>query len=549
MAGLIRATRDAEETRFLVRTFACHIRTQATLTTVKDAAVAAIMTYRSKNGLESGTAVPIAEVQLAAREQFTACPDVEKLLEPLLHGGLEAMRKATSFSVGIPMRPMLAKAETSVDRIISLNGSAAFACEHKYDGQRAQIHRSASGLCTIFSRHLEDMTSKFPDVVEAMTRQCLTADGQPRNFVLDAEIVAVAPPAGHRDVDGALADEADEEWRLSGTEKDAFQRLSTRKRKDVTVGSIEVNVKVFAFDLLFIDADRIITRSFRERRSLLHGNFAVDESFAFAEFTDIAAEGEKQADVMDVEEESSSERHAKVQEALERSLVAKCEGLMCKALDASYEPSDGSKRSSSWLKLKADYIEGMGDSLDLVPIGGWQGMGRKSKWISPFLLACWDPDTESLQSVCRVLSGFTDAFYKEKTAYYIGSICDGVDAGDDDEDDATTRPPGYRSRPDPRVLTEDPAPMWFNPCEVWEVKGASISLSPKHKAGVGMVHAERGLSLRFPRFIRLRPDKSVEEATTSHALVELFRKQQANEGGKPGQTKAAMEDASDVEND
>eukprot|EP00971_Amphidinium_carterae_P317446 6311047-Amphidinium_carterae.1 len=73
MAGLIRATRDSEETRFLVRTFACHIRTQATLTTVKDAAVAAVMAHRKKMGFgEAGT---VAEAQLAAREQFTACPD------------------------------------------------------------------------------------------------------------------------------------------------------------------------------------------------------------------------------------------------------------------------------------------------------------------------------------------------------------------------------------------------------------------------------------------------------------------------------------------
>lgn len=48
-----------------------------------------------------------------------------------------------------------------------------------------------------------------------------------------------------------------------------------------------------------------------------------------------------------------------------------------------------------------------------MPIGGWHGNGRKAGWVSPFLLASWDPDTETFGSVCRCMSGFTDAFYKE----------------------------------------------------------------------------------------------------------------------------------------
>ena len=60
-------------------------------------------------------------------------------------------------------------------------------------------------------------------------------------------------------------------------------------------------------------------------------------------------------------------------------------------------------------------MKGLGDTFDLVPIGGWRGDGRKSEWISPFLLACWDPATSTFQSVCRVMSGFSDEFYKEQT--------------------------------------------------------------------------------------------------------------------------------------
>merc|ERR1719329_1953169 len=63
----------------------------------------------------------------------------------------------------------------------------------------------------------------------------------------------------------------------------------------------------------------------------------------------------------------------------------------------------------------------MGDSMDLVPIGGWRGSGRKSRWISPWLVATYDPVEGTFGSVCRVMSGFTDKFYKEKTIQYLGS--------------------------------------------------------------------------------------------------------------------------------
>lgn len=60
-----------------------------------------------------------------------------------------------------------------------------------------------------------------------------------------------------------------------------------------------------------------------------------------------------------------------------------------------------------------DYCEELRDSLDLVPIGAWHGNGRKVGWYSPFLLAAWDPEAEEYQSVCRCMSGFSDAFYAQ----------------------------------------------------------------------------------------------------------------------------------------
>ena len=55
---------------------------------------------------------------------------------------------------------------------------------------------------------------------------------------------------------------------------------------------------------------------------------------------------------------------------LNESVAGGTEGLIVKTLDSTYEPS---RRSAHWLKLKKDYLEGVGDTFDVVVIGAWLG--------------------------------------------------------------------------------------------------------------------------------------------------------------------------------
>jgi DNA ligase 1 len=282
-----------------------------------------------------------------------------------------------------------------------------------------------------------------------------------------------------------------------------FQVLSTRKRK-VEAGeedSQKVKVILQIFDLLYINGKSLLRESLRTRRGLMQTAFAHTEGLLhFATGCDHVEDG----DTLPIE--------AFLQEAC----AAQCEGLMVKTLDdnASYEPS---KRSMNWLKLKKDYIDGMGvcDSVDLVVIGGYLGRGKRANTYGAYLMACYDPDRDEYQSVCKVGTGFKDddlaRLYTQMQGHVIGSH---------------RRPLNYNVHD---VLTPD---HWFEAARVWELQAADLSKSSVHTGGVGRL--DRGVGLRFPRYIRDREDKKAHLATTAEQIVEMFFNQGLTEAGGGG---------------
>ena len=89
-------------------------------------------------------------------------------------------------------------------------------------------------------------------------------------------------------------------------------------------------------------------------------------------------------------------------------------------------------------------------------------------------------------------------------------------------------------------------PIRFEPTEVWEVRAADLTLSPVHKAAVGRLHPERGVAVRFPRFVRVRDDKAPTDATTADEVVALYNKQVrkvSDAGALPGGAEPAGSEA------
>ncbi|KAI0558660.1 DNA Ligase I [Gracilaria domingensis] len=256
-----------------------------------------------------------------------------------------------------------------------------------------------------------------------------------------------------------------------------FQELQSRKRKDVNADDIKVKVCIFAFDLLYFDGNSHIEEPLNKRRSVLTDAFDEQHGrFMFA----------KRHDSRDPEQ---------IMELLNASVKEGCEGLMVKAPEgdnSTYEPAN---RSQNWLKVKKDYLEGClegcGDSLDLVPIGGYRGRGKRTGVYCAFLVACYHPENEEYQSVCKIGTGFSEAQLEEFAKFF-----------NDEQEQRTSE-------------------------KVWEVKSAELSISPQHTAGIGRINADKGVALRFPRFIRVREDKAAEDATTAEQVVEMYLNQSA----------------------
>ncbi|CAN7053391.1 unnamed protein product [Brassica rapa subsp. trilocularis] len=289
--------------------------------------------------------------------------------------------------------------------------------------------------------------------------------------------------------------------RKNGNQLMSFQELSTRERgsKDALVitKSIKVEVCIFVFDIMFFNGEQLLTLPLRERRKCLKEVFPETRP-GFLEYAKEITVGTEEASM------NNQDTLCRINAFLGEAFQSSCEGIMVKSLDvdAGYCPT---KRSDSWLKVKRDYVDGLGDTLDLVPIGAWHGNGRKAGWYSPFLMACYNPETEEFQSVCRVMSGFSDAFYIEMKEFY------------SEDKILEKKPPYYR--------TGETPDMWFPAGVVWEIRGADLTVSPVHSAALGLVHPSRGISVRFPRFICKRVDRNPEECSTAADIAEMFHAQ------------------------
>lgn len=332
-----------------------------------------------------------------------------------------------------PMDYMLAKPIEQRPEITDLENWVA---ENKYDGIRAQLHRTDERVA-IFSRGMDDITESYPELFDAARRS-------KGSFILDGEILA---------------------WREGRAMSFSLlqQRLARKKLSEDLLN--DVPVAFIAYDVLYRDGELLFSKPLNTRRALLEEilNHCVPPIL--------------------LSPQQRLHTKSSVDDLFEVARARGNEGLILKQVTSIYESG---KRSGSWVKVKRPFA-----TLDVVITAAEQGHGKRASMLSDYTFAVRDDDR--FLNVGKAYSGLTDDEIREMTQL-LRSIATGRYG---------------------RALVVEPQ-------IVLEVAFDSIQQSPRHKSGY---------ALRFPRIVRWRRDKSVNDIDTLQRVAELHEASLRHTGG------------------
>lgn len=388
---------------------------------------------------------------------YNETSDLGLIGETLWREGIEGVDRLT-IMVGNPVRPALAERLPSPAAIIEKLGRCAV--ENKYDGFRCQVHKQGDDI-HIFSRNLEDMTGMFPEIHSAAQTQLAAA-----SLIFEGEALAYNP----------LSDEYL-----------PFQQTTKRRRKhNIEETAQQIPLRLFAFDLLYLNGENITSRPFEERKTILKRLIPAEDTILYS----------REA-VVDTPEALMAVFNEAVQDGLE--------GVVAKKLDSPYQAG---ARNFNWVKLKRAQSGELQDTVDCVIIGYIYGRGKRSAFgVGALLVAVYDKDRDTFTSVTKIGTGLTDAEWRE-----VRERC----------------APFVREERPARVESTLVPSVWVEPSVVIEVLADEITRSPIHAAG--MSEGGQGYALRFPRLVAFRDaDKRPEDATTVREIIEMYGQQ----GAKP----------------
>ena len=397
------------------------------------------------------------ETRKLIERAYNISSDLGRVAGIVAEKGLEGIE---TFQVMVfePIRPMLAERLPSPEEILDKLGGKCIA-EYKYDGERVQAHKKDSKV-VLFSRRLENISDQYPDVVELVKERIAAKEA-----IVEAECVAIDLETG---------------------DLRPFQELMHRRRKYGIEEAIEqYPISLFPFDALYVDGKDLTLEPLRQRRKNLEKAVKTSDRIKPA---------------IQKLVNTSKELEDFFEEAIEKG----CEGLMCKSVaqDSVYQAGS---RGWLWIKYKRDYKSEMTDTVDLVVVGAFYGRGKRVGTYGALLLAAYNEEADTFETVTKCGTGFTD------------------------KDLITLRDSLQKHiipRKNSRVLSMLEADVWFEPSIVLEILGAEITLSPIHMCAMDTIRKGSGLAIRFPRFTgKYRSDKSPEDATTSKEIVEMYRAQ------------------------
>lgn len=362
-------------------------------------------------------------------------PDVAALAGIVKKSGVKAL-KNIDIKVGVPVIPALCQRLNSAEEIIEKMGEVGV--ERKFDGTRVQIHFSNDGIKT-FTRNLEESSLMFPELFE------MDKYVNAKSLVLDCEAVGFDPVTKN-----ILP----------------FQVTIKRKRKhDVAETATKVPLRFYVFDVLEVDGETVIDKSYEERRRILNKVI-------------------RKNDVLVIDEVIKTDDPIRLHQEHERFLKEGYEGAVIKKWDGTYLPG---RQGWNWVKIKeSEGTSGkLKDTLDCVVMGYYRGRGKRAGFgVGAFLVGV--RRGEEYLTIAKIGTGISDEKFRDLKIRLDALTC-------------KDQPKEYlidkALKPDIYVLPE----------LVVEIAADELTNSPTHTAG---------LALRFPRLIKFRDDKNLDGVTT-----------------------------------
>jgi len=399
-------------------------------------------------------------------------PNLGHLSKLLKEKGVVSLKNITP-QVFTPILMMKAERLSSAKEILEKIGQCAV--ESKYDGFRLQIHYSKDkNQIKIFSRNLEEVSQMYPDIVEGVKNEIKV-----KNIIFEGEAIGFDPQTGNF---------------LS------FQETVQRKRKyNIEEKSKEIPLKLFAYEILFLNDKNLIHHPFNQRRKKLQSVIV------------------KKKDIFKKTILLSSQYIVKEEKKLEflfdEAISYGLEGIVAKKLDGVYQAG---ARGWNWIKFKRSYSSKIKDTIDCLVMGYDMGKGKRASFgIGAFLVGVFDEKNDAYVTVAKIGTGLSDEEWR-----LLFQKCQIVKV--------KKQPKNYL------VDKTMKCDFWMEPKIVVEIRADEITRSPIHTAGRKMKPSKTGeareidipgFALRFPRLERFRDDKNSNEVTTLYELESLYQSQ------------------------
>jgi len=404
---------------------------------------------------------------------YNISADIGLIIKTLKEDGIKKI-ECMEINPGVPIRPAAAERLSDAKAIFKKIGKCV--AQPKLDGFRLQVHVFHDGKkrkVRFFSRNLQDMSEMFPELYEAAC--ALTK----KDFVAEGE---------------AIAYEAE-----SGTFLPFQETVKRRRKYDIEEVSKDVPLKLFFFDLLYLDGKSFLESRHDERRKKMLMLFPKQKADS-QQGEGQQGEGQQTEGPISPIEEAEISSAEELEKYFSANIASGLEGLVVKRPDSVYQPG---KRNFNWIKLKRQETGELTDTIDCVILGYYAGHGKRASFgIGALLVGVYNKKEDRFETVAKIGTGLSDKEWKEQK-----KMCDEV---------------AQKTKPKNVVCAKELVPdVWTSPEIVCLIRADEITLSPTHSAG--KKEGKQGLALRFPRIMGYRPDKSAKEATTVKEIRELYK--------------------------